>query len=88
MPLPADLLRDLGVFSLLQVPSERSTASAAGAGAAAAGSSEVPAEGMESPSRRHGGFLPVVERPVTLDLVDVEVFGFTDSTGKFVNDTD
>ncbi len=76
----ADLLRDLGVFSLLRVSPETSEHGIVG-GVAAPDEASGAAGGGEIPRM---GCIPAPERPVILDLLDVEVFGFSDLSGNFL----
>lgn len=77
----ADLLRDLGVFSLLRVSPDTAEP------AIVSNEDGVERKTAEKEVPRMGS-IPAPERPVVLDLIDVEVFAFTDRSGNFLPDVD
>ncbi len=97
--MSADMLRDLGVFSLLNGPTDETAAAAAGSdGKAADAAAAVPgAEGAPAttaassdvdtdPAAPKMGKIPAAEKHVILDLLEVELFGFADRAGNFLSD--
>lgn len=83
--MSADILRDLGVFSLLRVSPETSEHGIVGDAPSAGGGSAGAGAGDGVPKM---GSIPAPERPVILDLLDLELFGFADVSGNFLTNDD
>jgi hypothetical protein len=73
LALPADILRDLGVFSLLRVSPETSEHGIVGDAAGVAGGGSAGAGSSAEEVVPKMGSIPAPERPVILDLLDLEL---------------
>jgi hypothetical protein len=75
----ADILRDLGVFSLLRVSPETSEHGIVGDAPSAGGGSAGAGAGDSVPKM---GSIPAPERPVILDLLDLELVSAASSSSS------
>ena len=100
--MSADMLRDLGVFSLLKgassvIPGAAGTEGTAGGAGTEAAEPVIGEDGLPVVPPTDGdpaasatpypkGAIPATEREIILDLLEVELYGFADRSGNFLTD--